>query len=126
MRNTLALTIASALFAAATAAPAIAAGTGDMPMEGMMQKHEAMMKKKQGMMGRQPGGMAQSGGMMSCPMMSGGGMGAGMGGNMGGRMMGSGMGPRLPPGNEKLQLQMQAEIMQKVGEIIAKYAGQIQ
>lgn len=34
--------------------------------------------------------------------------------------------PMLPPGNEKLQLQMQAEIMQKVGEIMAKYANQIQ
>ncbi len=33
--------------------------------------------------------------------------------------------PQLPPGNEKLQLQMQAEIMQKVGEITAKYAAQL-
>jgi len=33
--------------------------------------------------------------------------------------------PALPPGNEKLELQMQAEIMQKVGEILAKYAGQV-
>lgn len=31
----------------------------------------------------------------------------------------------LPAGNEKLQLKMQAEIMQKVGEILAKYADQI-
>lgn len=28
--------------------------------------------------------------------------------------------PSLPPGNEKLQLQMQAEMMQKVGEILAR------
>lgn len=33
--------------------------------------------------------------------------------------------PSLPPGNEKLELQMQAEMMQKVGEILAKYAGQV-
>jgi hypothetical protein len=33
--------------------------------------------------------------------------------------------PQLPPGNEKQQLQMQAEIQQKVGEIVSKYAGQL-
>jgi hypothetical protein len=33
--------------------------------------------------------------------------------------------PQLPPGNEKLQLQMHAEVMQKVGEILAKYAAQV-
>lgn len=33
--------------------------------------------------------------------------------------------PQLPPGNEKLQLQMHVEMMQKLGEITAKYAGQI-
>jgi hypothetical protein len=33
--------------------------------------------------------------------------------------------PPLPPGNEKQQLQMQAEIQQKVGEIIKKYADQL-
>ena len=33
--------------------------------------------------------------------------------------------PRLPAGNEKLQLQMHAEILQKIGEIEAKYAGQL-
>src|SRR5712691_4448717 len=40
-------------------------------------------------------------------------------------MMSSSMAPQLPPGNEKLQLQMQAEIMQKTGEILAKYAERI-
>ncbi len=43
---------------------------------------------------------------------------------MQGGMMGS-MLPQLPPGNEKLQLQMQAEMMQKMGELVAKYASQI-
>ena len=33
--------------------------------------------------------------------------------------------PTLPPGNEKQQLLMQAEIQQKVAEIIAKYAQQL-
>lgn len=44
------------------------------------------------------------------------------------RMMGARGGhplPQLPPGNEKLQLQMQAEMMQRVGEILAKYAAQV-
>jgi len=68
-------------------------------------------------------------------------MSRGMGGGMmGGGMMGmmnacdrmmesgrmeSGMMPHLPRGNEKLQLQMQAEMMQKMGEILNKYADQI-
>lgn len=43
---------------------------------------------------------------------------------MQGGMMGH-MLPQLPAGNEKLQLQMHAEIMQKIGEIEAKYANQI-
>ena len=33
--------------------------------------------------------------------------------------------PRLPPGHDKLQLQMEAEILQMVGEIQAKYASQL-
>jgi hypothetical protein len=44
------------------------------------------------------------------------------------RMMGARGGhamPQLPAGNEKLQLQMQAEMMQRMGEILAKYAAQI-
>ena len=32
---------------------------------------------------------------------------------------------QLPPGNEKLQVQMHAEMLQKLGEIEAKYAAQI-
>jgi hypothetical protein len=72
-----------------------------------------------------PGGMmgGRGGGMM----------GGGMGGMMSmiqqcERLMGARGGhamPQLPPGNEKLQLQMHAEIMQRVGEILAKYAGQV-
>jgi hypothetical protein len=36
-----------------------------------------------------------------------------------------GMMPQLPPGNEKLQLQMWGEMMQKMGEIASKYAAQV-
>lgn len=43
-----------------------------------------------------------------------------MQGGMTGHML-----PQLPPGNEKLQLQMQAEMMQRMGEIVSKYAAQI-
>ena len=66
-------------------------------------------------------------------------MGSGMGGDrmgmmnmmrgcermMSGRSMGGGMMLQLPPGNEKLQAQMHAEMMQKMGEIAAKYAERI-
>ena len=63
-------------------------------------------------------------------MMGGGMMGGGMMGMMQQceRMMGARGAhaiPQLPPGNEKLQLQMHAEIMQRVGEILAKYAAQV-
>ena len=44
---------------------------------------------------------------------------------MGGRMPHMIAIPELPPGNAKLQLQMQAEIMTKVGEVLAKYAEQV-
>jgi hypothetical protein len=33
--------------------------------------------------------------------------------------------PQLPPGNEKLQVQMWGEMMQKMGEIASKYAAQV-
>lgn len=66
-------------------------------------------------------------------------MGGGMGGDMmgmmnmmrgcermmSGRSMGGGMMLQLPPGNEKLQFQMHAEMAQKMGEIAAKYAERI-
>jgi hypothetical protein len=88
--------IGAALVLVAGATLSVAADTRQMPMQGMAGQHH---------------------GMMGCPMMSGG---------MGGGMMGSRGMHALPPGNEKLQLQMNAEIMQKVGEIMAKYAAQVQ
>ncbi len=58
-----------------------------------------------------------------------------MGGMMGGgmmemmqgckQMMGGAMMPELPAGNEKLQVQMRAEMMQKMGEILGRYADRI-
>ena len=71
----------------------------------------------QGMQGME--GMHGMHGMMSggCPMM-----GSGM---TGGHRPGAGMMPQLPPGNEKLQLQMWGEMMQKMGEIASKYAVQV-
>ena len=61
-------------------------------------------------------GMHMSGGMMD------------MMGTCGSMMQGGMMGhtwPQLPPGNEKLQFEMQAEMMQRMGEIAAKYAARI-
>ena len=100
-----------ALSIAASAAAASAAEPGQMPMQGMMGHHGGAGTAQQGMMG--------------CPMMSGG-MGSMMGGGARGSMMAGRGIPAFPPGNEKLQMQMHAEIMQKVGEIVAKYAERIQ
>lgn len=66
----------------------------------------------------------------------------GMGGMMGGQGMGGMMDmmqgcrqmmqqrgghemPHLPPGNEKLELQMHADMMKAVGDILAKYAARL-
>lgn len=82
------------------------------PSEGRSMDH--------GMMGGR-GGMMQGGGdmmgmmnmMQGCEQM------------MSSSAMGSATMPKMPPGNEKLEFQMRAEMMQKMGEIAAKYAGQI-
>ncbi|WP_407973392.1 hypothetical protein ACJ51O_38445 (plasmid) [Burkholderia pyrrocinia] len=52
-------------------------------------------------------------------MMGGGALGGGMMGNC--PMMG-----QLPPGNEKLAMQMHGEMMKAMGEIMLKYADRIQ
>jgi len=85
----------------------------------------------QGMPGMEMKGMDHGmmhGGMMQGGMMHGGMMQGGMMDMMNSckqMMSGGAMTPQLPAGNEKLQLQMQAEIMQKTGEIIAKYADKL-
>jgi|GEM_PF-1088309 len=85
---------------------------GGGSMGGMMG-----MGGKEGMSGM--GGKEGMGGMMGMMDMM------GSHGRMmqGGSMM-HGM-PQLPPGNAKLQLQMRAEMMQKMGEILGKYADQV-
>ena len=129
----------TSLFAAVVAASgsASAADSGDMtkgsmpppaPQSAMPDRdHAGGGMEGHGMQGGTMPGMngMGMGGMMGNGMM--GGMG-GMMGMMNGcsTMMGGGMTtPRLPPGNEKLQLKMQAEIMQKTAEILSKYADQI-
>ena len=91
---------------------------GDSPSTNQAPMDRGMMG--QGMMGNgmmsQDGGMGGMMGMMNmmnrCNQM--------MSSDMDAAMM-PGM-PQLPLGNEKLQVQMHAEIMQEVGEIVAKYA----
>ena len=62
----------------------------------------------QGGMGQGMGGMM---GMEGCPMMRGGGMGHGM--------------AHLPPGNEKLELQMHADMMRAMADVLTKYAARL-
>ena len=101
---------------------ALMAGTGWSMAQDKPQapKPGAGMRGMEGMRGMQGmHGMEGMGGMMgmmdmmgSCNrMMQGGSMAHGM--------------PQLPPGNAKLQLQMHAEMMQKMGEVLAKYAAQV-
>lgn len=108
LRKTLAAASLAAAFGALSfALPAAAqadthqhdADTGDQGMGSMMGRQD-----KGGMMGM----------MQGCPMMQGGGMGMGAGGM-----------PHLPPGNEKLELQMHADMMKAMGEILAKYAARL-
>ena len=75
------------------------------------------------------GGMGGMGGMDGMKGMMGGGMMDMMGSchemmSKKGTAAGAGM-PQLPPGNEKLEFQMHAEMMQKMGEIALKYADRI-
>ena len=50
-----------------------------------------------------------------------------MAGQATGPMMGPGhvLLPRLPPGNEALQMQMDAEMMRQMAEVLEKYSGRI-
>ena len=94
------------IVAAMIAAVALSDGALSLAAEGDPKPGPGM----QGMQGMHEGhGMR---GMMGCPMMGGG-------------MMGRGAMPQLPPGNEKLQLQMWGEMMQRMGEIASKYAAQV-
>jgi hypothetical protein len=119
----------SLLFMLALAAATATAGVANAADldESAKNPPDKMMRQNMPDKGRQQGGMMQGGGMMHGGMMQGGGT---MGGMMGmmdrcAQMMGGSTSAHLPPGNEKLELQMQAEIMQKTGEILAKYADRI-
>lgn len=72
---------------------------GNMDMKDMKDRKD--MKGMMGMMGSCQG-MMDKGGMQGNPSSI-----------------------RLPPGNEKLEFQMHAEMMQKMGEIAARYADRI-
>ena len=71
---------------------------------------------KPGMQGSM-GGMETMEMMQGCPMMRG-------GGGMAQRGMGHGM-PQLPPGNEKMQLQMHADMMRAMADVLTKYAARL-
>lgn len=99
--------MAVALAAAGVSLAASAAAPSDQPKQQQTPGQSGMMGH--GMMGGDMGDM-----MRSCQSM------------MGSSRMMSGMGmPKLPPGNEKLEAQMHAEMMQKMGEIAARYADRI-
>jgi hypothetical protein len=77
----------------------LAASSGsDRTKAGAQDKEHSMMMEHMG------GGAMMGGGMMGgCPMMG-----------------------QLPPGNEKLMMQMHADMMQAMGDIMRKYADKIQ
>lgn len=85
-------------------------------------KSESDRAMHHGMM--QGGGAADGTGMMGGRGMMGGGM-MGMMSGCGQMMSGNTPMRQLPPGNERLQLKMQGEMMQRMGEILTKYADQI-
>jgi hypothetical protein len=133
--------IAGALIVTSAAGYAAQANDDQPSMPQPQSQHDGQHAMQGGMMGgAMQGGAMQGGGMqgggmqgggMHGGMMGGGGMMGMMGGmgacgrTMGGASMSGAAMPQLPPGNEKLQLQMQAEMMQKMGEILAKYAARI-
>lgn len=90
----------------AFAVPGIAAAQSEAP-------HKPGASGMQGGMGQGMGGMGGQGGMMGmqgCPMMQGGG--------------GHGT-PHLPPGNEKLELQMHADMMRAIADVLTKYSARL-
>jgi hypothetical protein len=73
--------------------------------------HKPGASGMQGGMGQGMGGMMGMEMMQGCPMMRGGGMGHDM--------------AHLPPGNEKLELQMHADMMRAMAEVLSKYAARL-
>lgn len=85
-----------------------ATSTSSMPGMGAMPMGQGMMDG-----GTMTGGGGMMGMMHSCQKM------------MDGALSVNTMMPRLPSGNEKLEFQMHAEMIQKIGEIATKYADRI-
>lgn len=99
--------VATALLGGAITSLAQDTGRGGHPGTDRSQTDEKMM-----------GGQMMSGDMMRmCHQMM---MGGQMRGQMGAMMM-----PHLPPGNEQMEMQMRAEMMRKMAEVMEKYAGRI-
>jgi hypothetical protein len=86
-----------------------------LPAAAQSDQHQHEQGAQRAQRGQAPGMMSGQGmgGMMDmmqgCPMM---------------RSGGHGM-PHLPPGNEKLELQMHADMMKAMGDILAKYAARL-
>jgi hypothetical protein len=74
-------------------------------------QHKPGASGMQGGMGQGMSGMMGMEMMQGCPMMRGGGMGHGM--------------AHLPPGNEKLELQMHADMMRAMADVLTKYAAKL-
>jgi hypothetical protein len=109
----IAVTFASATaFAVEQAPDAVSPSPADMSMHHQKTPSGGMegMKGMKGMMGME----GMKGMMGSCHAMM----------NKKGMPDGAAM-LQLPPGNEKLEFRMRAEMMQKMGEIALKYADQI-
>lgn len=104
--------VAMALFAGSLTSLAQDTGRGGHP--GTKGEDEQAPRTSEQM---KEGGMMDGDMMRMCHQMM---MGGRMRGQMGAMMM-----PHLPPGNEKLELQMRAEMMRKMAEVMEKYAGQI-
>ena len=93
---------------------ALAAGLSGLGVPGIAAaQSEPPHKPPPGMyggMGSGPGMGGMMGMMQDCPMLRGGG--------------GHGM-PHLPPGNEKLELQMHADMMRAIADVLTKYAARL-
>lgn len=107
---------------ATIAVAVLATGLGGLTVSGIAAAqsgapHKPAAPGMQGGMGQGMGGQGMGGmmGMMDmmqgCPMMRGGGGAQGM--------------PHLPQGNDKLELQMHAEMMRAMSDILTKYAARL-
>jgi hypothetical protein len=91
---------------------AVAIAAGGLAVYGVAAaQSESQHQGSSGMQGGMGQGMGGMMGMMQgCPMMRGGGMGQGM---------------HLPAGNEKLEMQMHADMMRAMADVLTKYAARL-